>query len=238
MRPDQLLMHAVYQDDLPLFQQLLEKGADVHAADDAVLRRAVSFGFRPFVECLIAAGADVNAAGGEPIALAASTGDLPIVELLVLSGADIRANKDAAIRISANKGHAAVTEYLLKSYSDRQTALALALREASWNNQIELVGVLRLNGARLPAILPRFSDAVQVATVSTGPLPTKNILRYVDGLCPEATHVLLERTGHSELATMLRATQMLDPLAPEDRATLLRDLLRKSTAPETKYAKS
>lgn len=76
--------------------------------------------------------------------------------------------------------------------------------------------------------LHAFLPEAQAALLASGRLSRRTAAKYAaQGVCPDALFVLLERNGQAELAAMLKATRLLDPLSPEELAALLADLLKR-----------
>lgn len=141
------------------------------------------------------------------IVLAASGGDLRGVKAALAAGpvADGLAKK--LLHLAAEYGHPAIVA-LLRDHG---------------------VGIRVLR-----AKMPQYSSAVQVAAFVHGRLgriSVENCARQ--GVCPEALYVLLERQGRADLVGMLKSLQLLDPLTPDARADLLRELLAKPSQSES-----
>lgn len=127
--------------------------------------------------------------------LATRAGNLAGVRAALLAGADLHAKDDYALRLSAGSGYVAV------------------------------VCLLREHGARLESVLDHlhlYSADVQIAVLAHGPVGQLSVIDCArQGICPEALCVLLARQENADLATMLKSTQMLEPLSPEERAHLV-----------------
>jgi len=81
LSPDELLHKSSKLEFLPGVKRALERGADVHARDDAALRWASEKGHKDVVEVLLRAGADVR--DDEPLRWVALNGHKEVVELLL-----------------------------------------------------------------------------------------------------------------------------------------------------------
>jgi uncharacterized protein len=91
-----ILYSAVYSDNAPMAELLLEHGADIHAVynrEYRVFHVPVRFGFHELVALLLEEyGADPNLRddlGSQPMHFAAGTGDVRMLEVLLEHGADI-----------------------------------------------------------------------------------------------------------------------------------------------------
>lgn len=235
--PDEQLRAAVSAGDLPGVQAALAAGASMRAASFA-LREAAQDNRLAIVECLIAAGADVNMDDALALRWAAEDGHLAIVQCLLAAGADVNAKNGAALLDAAENGLLAVVQCLIDAGAytgdGRAMICAAARREAA------VVALLLTHGAPSRYItghLHTYSPAVQAATITASPKLKLSIRKAArQGICPEALCALLERRGHPELAAMLAATHMLEPLTPDERATLLRDLVSRHKTQEVSHA--
>jgi len=119
---------AVYNDDLPTAQRLLQTGANANAADRysvTPLSLAATNRNAAMAEALLKAGADANAkrSGGETILMtAARTGNADIVRLLIEHGAEVNAKGDAygetALVWAAQENHAEAAAVLIAHGAD------------------------------------------------------------------------------------------------------------------------
>ena len=91
---------------------LIEKGADVHVAQDKALCLASFNGWLETVKLLIENGANVNAAGGEALCRASRKGHLDIVKFLVKSGANVRSSNLNSFAWADESGHYEVVKFL------------------------------------------------------------------------------------------------------------------------------
>lgn len=144
---------------------LIEKGADVNAADPlgmTPLHKTAVFSRVTCAEALIANGADVSAFGRKygalrlmPIHLAAEEGQTDMIQFLLSHGADVNSPTEGANRITplhfaAAKGRAAAVEALIAADADinacdyaRKTPLTWAIE----SRQSGVAQILRKAGA-------------------------------------------------------------------------------------------
>lgn len=170
---------------------------------------------------------------------AARRGDAPGVLEALAAGA--HANNDLALRSAALRGHLEVVRCLLAVGADIHGLGDSALRWAAIEGHVEVVRVLIEHGAYVrPIKLKEFggyTPSAQVAIIEAGDIDGLNATDLAgSGACPEVVCILLERQGHVDLATMLTATQMLEPLAPDARAELLENILAQRTQSASTHA--
>jgi len=91
---------------------LIEKGADVHFAQDRALYLASFYGWLETVKLLVENGANVNAAGGEALYWASYKGRLEIVKFLVKNGANVRSSNLNCFAWADETGHYEVVKFL------------------------------------------------------------------------------------------------------------------------------
>lgn len=236
---DRKLTQAAKQGDLAALRAALAAGADVHAENDHALRQAAYDGDLTIVQCLLDAGADVHAADNAALRDAVSRGHLATVRAHVEAGADTDVSSGSILCWAASNGRAAVIDYLLSVCAYSQAAIGETLKRAALFGHAGIVRTLRLHGARLSPLLPHlhhYSSEVQLAAIAMGRLWRISSGKHVRGLHLEALYVLLDRQGHGELTRMLRATRLLEPLAPAARALVLVDLLQRTSEVELAHA--
>jgi ankyrin repeat protein len=144
-------------------QQLLEKGADVNAADSygrTPLHRASENGHLEVVQLLLEKGADVNAAGSDgwtPLHRASGSGHLEVVQLLLEKGADVNAAASdgrTPLHRALESGHLEVVQLLLEKGADVNAATSYGwtpLHPASGSGHLEVVQLLLEKGADVNA---------------------------------------------------------------------------------------
>lgn len=98
-------------EDVP---ELVERGANIHAADEMALGQAAR-GCFSVVKLLVEKGADVRAAGDRALRTAAAHGQLEIVQYLHEKGADLNSGDGEALMFAAKHGYPDVVEYLLEN---------------------------------------------------------------------------------------------------------------------------
>jgi len=137
--------------DIEVFKGLVEDGADIHADNDFVLRRAAYNGHLEVVKFLVEKGADIHAGNDFSLRLAARNGHLEVVKFLVEKGADIHTGNDYALRWAACYSHLEVVKFLVEKSFGTCTSYDLALRLAAENGHLEVVKFLVEKGADIHA---------------------------------------------------------------------------------------
>lgn len=137
------LMIAAWNGNLELMRLFLERGADIHLANqfgEQALQLAAWRGHREAVELLLEHGAKINREGRQWNALhyAVFAGHAGIARLLMEKGADVNArtpNDTTALMLAAREGQADLARALLGAGADAKavnewgdTALAFAMR--------------------------------------------------------------------------------------------------------------
>lgn len=201
-----LLFEAAKKDQADIVQCLLDVDCDPRQNDSYALRLAVQKGSAA-AKALIAAGADVNANRGEPLQLAVMGKHLAAVQLLLQAGATV---DDALMNWSLPHSTPAITRVLRQAGATAPQPLSL-LGRSSAENQCAFMSAGAVIGL----------DPVNLAGM---------------GVSHAALCLLLQRQGHTELAAMLTATQMLEPMAPDARAEILKDLLAQYRQPGITHA--
>lgn len=225
------LISAVQAGDLAAVQAALAAGADAKAEDCRAFRLAASNGHLAIVQYFLTAGVDDPAALGVALLWAAQGGHLAVAKSLLSAGANAKALDGYALNWAARGGNLAAVACMLELGTYAQAGKDHALRWAAEHGQTPIVRLLIAHGARiesraLGASLRLYGRDVQVALLEAGDVSAlSGIDIAAQGACPEALCILMNRQGHAALASMLAATQMLEPLTPDDRAEMLRDLL-------------
>lgn len=232
--PSGELVTCAEDGDLLGVRSALAAGADVNSNGGRALVVAAEHGHLKIVKLLLASGVDVNIIDELPLQWAAEYGHIEIVRCLLEAGASASANSSAALQWAAENGHASVVELLITAGADvaARSNLALQVAASGWHTAVArllLAATRDLDGMR-PHI-PRYAKEIQLLFV-TAPaalgLCATDLARQ--GVCPDALCVLLERQDRQELAGMLKATQPLARLQPEERAALLAELLTETQA--------
>jgi ankyrin repeat protein len=96
-----------------IVQALLAAGADAHARNDEVLRRAASKGHTEIVKLLLASGANVHADSDYALCLAVLNDNTETVTVLLEAGADVHAENDYALRWAASNGYTEMVKVLM-----------------------------------------------------------------------------------------------------------------------------
>lgn len=161
--------------------------------------------------------------------IAAKRGDLAGVQAALDAGADVHESDDFALHLAAAKGYLDIVHHLLSVGANLHTVRDLAVRFAAEHHQTATVRMLLKHGAHWQALLPKlpeYTPAIQVVFLSFAPAHELSLTELCQqGVCPEGLCALLTHQGHAELAAMLMATHLLDPLDPDARALLLVDIL-------------
>ena len=106
------LSWAIDDGHLPVVKYLVNHGANIHAADDDALRWASLRGHLPVIKFLIEKGANIHAVDDLALGLASEAGHLEVVKYLVEKGANIHAADDRALKWAREEGYTDVVEYL------------------------------------------------------------------------------------------------------------------------------
>lgn len=241
------LAEAAEHGHLLVVQHLLSAGANVSANHELPLRMALWNGHTDIVKVLLNSGArfyiigEANGRGSkiEALARAAENGHLELVQFLLSTGEASPDEQKKAIRLAAEKGHVAVVQYLLTAVGDREIDARLLRSAATSGSQAVFRCLLEAGANRksLQLVLPDLPPDMQKLVVSTGKpwqIAVEKCARK--GVCSEAIRILLQRQGKKDLAAMLQATQLLEPLTPDARAEMLEVLLAKQTHPGVAHA--
>jgi len=151
---DAALRRAAHNGHLEIVKELLAAGADVHAEDDAALRRAAEYGRLEVVKELLSAGADVHAWDDCALRWAARNGHLEVVKDLLAAGANVHADDDYALSWAAECGHLEVVKELLAAGANVHGKNDFALRWAAGNGYLDIVKELLAAGADATKLSP------------------------------------------------------------------------------------
>lgn len=200
---------------------------------------AAGYGDLAGVRAALAAGADIHTESDFPLQSATRAGHLEIVEFLITAGAEVNADDSLALRWAAEVGHLAIVHCLFGAGATVDAGYGAALYAAAEGGHADVVRVILAHEPSLKPIsdeIQTFSAAVQVAAMALGHLGLMDIDDWArQGVCPEALCALLERQGRCEIATLISATQMLEPLTPAERAAVLSGLIPKKTRREATH---
>lgn len=148
-----------------LFFWLIEKGAEVNAADPAgmtPLHKAAVFNRLAYAEALVNAGADPSAMGRKygtlrlaPIHLAAEEGHAEMINFFLKHGVDVNsptegANRITPLHMAAAKGRASVVEMLIAAGADINACDVAGKTPLTWaveSEQRNAADILRKAGA-------------------------------------------------------------------------------------------
>jgi uncharacterized protein len=161
--PDEQLIRAVRQKDLPEVERLLAAGANPNAdhvpgfEGRPALFHAAVFGYTDIAQELIdkGANADYGAAQGAvtPLMVASLNGAASTVELLIRSGANVNASagKSSALAEATRRGHADVIALLLAAHANPNVPMddgSAPVCYAKQHAYTEAEELLRAAGAR------------------------------------------------------------------------------------------
>lgn len=113
-KDDAALRQAAYSGHADVVQYLIEQGADIEALDGYAIRKATLYGHLDTIKVLVKHGADVNASKGSSLISATENGSLEIVEYLVDHGADVYARNGHALLIAARCGYLDIVRFFLE----------------------------------------------------------------------------------------------------------------------------
>lgn len=239
-RLDTQLKQAAETGDLHTVRVAFEAGADLHTSDDYALRHAAANGHLDVVKQLVEWGADLHANREYALWWAAHNGHAHVVAFLLAAGADVHADDGSALQVAAREGHVETLKQLLAAGAGVHIESLQALYWALNDGHLPAARLLRAHGAKLDPVMAyihAYSSEKQRALFDTGDVADLSVIDLAkQGVCTEALCVLLERQGQAELATMISATRMLEPLDPAARATLLEELLGQA-APGLPYVR-
>lgn len=159
---------------------------------------------------------------------AAKAGDLEAVKAALAAGADPFARECSALGWGVLVGSLPIVQQLLaRMKTPDKEDLHWPLRYAANAGNLTIAKALLGAGATLDHIPPlqELSREIQALFAQHLNMETAISDYALQGACPEALCVLLERQGQAELATMITATRMLEPLTPDERAVLLNQFL-------------
>ena len=90
----------------------------ISAYDNYAIQSACERGYLEMVQLLVEKGANIRAAQDMALRKACGNGHLLVVKYLITNGADIHAREDLALREAAKRNHFELVEFLLQSGAD------------------------------------------------------------------------------------------------------------------------
>jgi ankyrin repeat protein len=145
---DNALTLAAKNNHFPVVEELLNRGANIHAWSDSALRSvAVDTENIPMIRYLISRGADVNTQEGLPLVEAAQRGHALAIQELLNNGADVHARNDKAIVEAARICHLSTVRELVGHGANVQTEDNEPLYLASWRCSPDIIRELLDHGA-------------------------------------------------------------------------------------------
>jgi ankyrin repeat protein len=141
---DHKLINAARDGDLNLVKQLISKGVNIHA-DNEALKLASLSGHLEVVKYLVEQNADIHADNDEALRWASSRGQLGVVRYLIEQGADIHVNNDYALRYARYGGHLEVVKYLIGKGADIPELMNVPeeLQEIAIQNDVKNIKYIR-----------------------------------------------------------------------------------------------
>ena len=108
----EMLPWAVSKGNLEITKYLLDRGADIHMANDRSLIAAVILNNFDILKLLIKRGANIHSEDDYPLIVASKFGHLHIVKYLIENGADVTAQNYQALNTAKEYGHKEIEQYL------------------------------------------------------------------------------------------------------------------------------
>jgi hypothetical protein len=178
------LVEACKLGDLESINELLDRGADIHANNDNALQWSAGCGYVEVVRLLLDRGANIHASNDQALRCSAENGHLEVVRLLLDRGANIHADNDEALRWSAyngDNGHLEVLRLLLDCGANIHANDDEALRISAGCGYVEVVRLLLDRGANIHAS----NDEVLRWSASSGDVEVVRLLLDRGALLPE-----------------------------------------------------
>jgi hypothetical protein len=129
--------------DIDTFRYLLDKGADIHAGNDFIIKYAVDDNNIELLKLVVEAGVNINAFDGIALRSLVENGNLEIVKYLVDQGASINICNDAILSECAKNGNLEILKYLVDNGCILKSDLLL---DAVRNNHVNIVNYLIESG--------------------------------------------------------------------------------------------
>lgn len=223
------LMMAAREGDLPAAQELIARGADIHAHTNyhyAPLRCAIAGRNPEIVALLLAHGADANADfvdGVTPLMEASSFGSLPMVNLLLAHGAKVEARTKTggnALNNAAGNNHPDVIAALIDHGADPNQfgdEDETPLMRASLSGKLAAVKMLVRKGAKLDIQNNSYKTTALLAASGMPPNHTADYVGVVTFLLQAGANPHL--ADKNDLLPLMAA-------ATYDRADIIRVLAR------------
>jgi len=148
---DEDLIEAAKNGGTKEVEELLDRGANIHARDDHALRWAAGSGHTDTARLLLDRGANIHARDDAPLRCAASNGHTDTARLLLDRGAHVHADDDCALRWAADDGHTDTARLLLDRGANIHACDDYALRRAVINGHTDTARLLLDRGAHVHA---------------------------------------------------------------------------------------
>jgi ankyrin repeat protein len=130
---------------------LLDRGADIHVDNDYAFRSAIKKNHKETVQLLLDRGADIHVSNEIGLLWAAGNGCTEMVQLLLDRGANVHARDNSALCFAAECGYTKIVRLLLDRGADIQDAIRMTVA----NGHTEMMQMLLYNDAA--------PDAMQIA---------------------------------------------------------------------------
>lgn len=106
-------IRAVKDGNLPVVQELLDNGVDIHTKEDQGLIYAAAEGHLSIIRELLNRGADIHAQSDWPLIVAVANGRLNVVRYLLDNGADVHAQDDYPLIVASIGDNLSIIQELL-----------------------------------------------------------------------------------------------------------------------------
>ena len=156
------LTRAVTSNNLPLIQELLDNGANIHANNDLALIRAAMRGYTDIVQELVNRGANIHAQNDLALVYAAQFGRTATVRYLLDQGVNIHTRDGQALITASGNGKVATVRYLLDRGANIHTQNDRALIVATeYNPHLSVIEELLSRGADINVLSPELREQYQ-----------------------------------------------------------------------------
>ena len=147
MTYNDLLIEAVFENNVQRLIDLINKGADVHMKNEYPLILACSKGYLNIVAYIVNMhNPDVNSLNGMALKNACVYGQIKIVKFLIDNGADINCNDGDPLRWSLYKSQHEIIKYLVEKGADLNNPVFMEI--CSKKKDKEMYDYLMKNGAK------------------------------------------------------------------------------------------